>query len=468
MGINLRLEMASTVRLGYRLASLTAAAACALAIVHAASAPGTTASPPPREPALATCFWEGPISTRQRSSRGFDGRYFNFPEESATYWLARFDLPAGASLVLRGRYPHARYMSLNSYSEAAPTDTLSDIRIAPRPGSTNPFIAGNRRDLARRSWRVTVLDEAPPGAGEERRSNTLFAAPQGDAPIELLYRVYEPDRGLDLTGGTGLPHARLTLADASVRRGNEACDMINDPNREITVDTTPEALWETARRAPGCDAATNPAYDPPRWERFFNFEYAALGVIADCTQAGRELRHSTPATLEGGNYSNRDSAYVYSHLSRDFGPVLVLRGKLPRTPRTRAGQPVMGRGQMRFWSLCTGESRVTTYTPDCLADRQVPIDAARNFVIVVSRRADRPGNARRECGVGWLDWGERGDGVGDADYGLLIMRNMLASPGFGAAIQNIPRPGDEHEVMGPYLPQAGYTTTAEFETAGCG
>jgi hypothetical protein len=60
------------------------------------------------EPALATCFWEGPISTKQPTTEGFDGRNFNFPEESATYWLARFNLPSGAHLVLQGRYPYGR------------------------------------------------------------------------------------------------------------------------------------------------------------------------------------------------------------------------------------------------------------------------------------------------------------------------------------------------------------------------
>ncbi len=401
------------------------------------------------------------------TTRGFDGRYFNFPEESATYWLARFKLPPGAALLLTGRYPHSRYMSLNSYSDAAPTDALSDIRIEPDLGSTNPFIAGNRRDLEQRSWTVAVVDEEPPGSAGERLPNTLYARPEGGASIELAYRVYEPDRGLDLTGSTGLPRVQLNLPDGSVQRGGKACKAINDPNREITVDTTPEVQWETARQTPGCNGATNPAYDPVRWERFFNYEYAALGVVTDCTTEGRAFRHSVAPTLEGGNYSNRDSAYIYAHLSRKFGPVLVLRGKLPRTPRTRAGQKIMGRGQMRFWSLCTGESRVTTFTPDCLADRQVPIDSGRNFEIVVSRRGDRPSNARRPCGVAWLNWGDRGDGAGDPDYGVLIMRNMLVSPRFANAIQNVPRAGEEAGVLGPYLPQPSYTSRAEFEAAGC-
>src|SRR3954462_16016776 len=83
--------------------------------------------------ALASCFWEGPISTKQPTTRGFDGRNFNFPEESATYWMARFKLPAGTHLVLRGQYPHGRYMSVNAYSDGNPTDALSDTSITPDP-----------------------------------------------------------------------------------------------------------------------------------------------------------------------------------------------------------------------------------------------------------------------------------------------------------------------------------------------
>ena len=456
-------------RPGSRHAGARAVVAIAVLAGAAALLLASAAQPQPRAggPRLATCFLEGPISTKRPTTRGFDGRNFNFPEESATYWLARFNLPQGSHLRLRGRYPHGRYMSLNSYSGGAPTDALSDIVIRPLPGSTNPFIAGHRRDLPRRGWSVAVLDQSPPAEGSQRAPNTLYAQPGGGASIELLYRVYEPDRGLDLTGGTGLPRPRLRLANGSVLRDKAACAAVNDPNREITVDTTPEVQWKAGRAAPGCDPATNPAYDPPRWERFFTYEYAALGVITDCTEAGRTARHQMTPAPQGGNYSNRDSAYVYVHMSRLFGPVVVLNGKLPRTPRTRRGQRIMGSGQLRFWSLCSGESRVTTRTPDCLADRQVPVGPERRYTIVVSKRADRPANARRRCGVAWLRWGDRGDGVGDPNYGLLIMRNMLASPGFARAIQRVSEAGTEAEVMGDYLPRTKYTTRQGFESQGC-
>jgi hypothetical protein len=204
-----------------------------------------------------------------------------------------------------------------------------------------------------------------------------------------------------------------------------------------------------------------------RWERFFNVNYASLAVITDCTPAGREARLAMEAESQGGFYSNRDSAYIFSHLSRDFGSVMVLEGTLPEFPQTLDGPKRMPSGELRFWSLCTGESRVTTRTPDCLADRQVLEQSGRRYTVVVSRRSDRPQNARQGCDVAWLNWGNRGDGAGDRDYGLLIMRNMLVSPDFDEAIQNVPQPGQEQEVMNEHFPDSEYSSVAEFESQGC-
>jgi hypothetical protein len=405
---------------------------------------------------------------KRQSTRGFDGRYFNFPEESATYWMSRFRLPAGSKLVLHGHYPHARYISLNSYSEAAPTDTLSDVAIDPDEGAVNPFVRGNRRDLRKRSWHVTVLDQ-PPTA--EREPNTLYAQPgptAAGAAIEVFYRVYEPDRGSSpFLGGKPLPRPRLERADGTTLSTQDTCEAINDPNRDITVDTTPEAEWDAGRSVPPCDPDTNPAYDPAHWERLFTYEFAALSVVTDCTAEGRAARQAQTPEVEGANYSNRDSAYIYTHLAEEFGPVFVLRAKLPRTPTTRDGRERMGGGQMRFWSLCTNESRVTDFSRDCYADRQVPVDDHRMFTIAVSKPENRPANARKRCGFGWLAWPERGDGVGDPGYALLILRNMLADPGFDHAIQRVRQAGSEPEVMGPYFPESSYSSVADFEARGC-
>jgi hypothetical protein len=452
-----------SMRRRFALLFVLAAPVTLVATSHGAANPIHAAA----NPRIATCFWEGPISTRRPSTRGFDGRNFNFPEESATYWFARFNLPSGSHIELHGGYPHGRYMSLNAYSDGTPTDALSDIAIDPRPGSTNPFVNGARRSLPHRSWRVRVLAAAPPSDPSHRAANTIYAQPAAGASIEMLYRVYSPDAGYGLSGGVDLPHVTLVSADGTRATGDAACSAVNDPDRSIPVQTIAPAVWDAARAAPGCDAKTNPAYDPVRWERFFNLNYAQLAVVSDCTPEGRQARLAMGAQVQGGFYSNKDSAYIYAHLSRLFGHVLVVKGRLPRTPQTESGPKRMPGGQLRYWSLCTGESRVTTRTPDCVYDRQVLRRSGREYTIVVSRRQDRPANATAGCGVAWLNWGNRGDGAGDPNYGVLIMRNLLASPGFKHAIQRVTEPGTEKRVMGPYFPRSKYTSTKAFEKRGC-
>jgi hypothetical protein len=45
---------------------------------------------------------------------------------------------------------------------------------------------------------------------------------------------------------------------------------------------------------------------------------------------------------------------------------------------------------------------------------------------------------------------------------------MLVSPDFARAIQRVPRPGAEPEVMGPYFPRTEYAARADVEALGCG
>ena len=439
----------------------------AAALTAAIALAGALAQPPPAAAAepLATCFWEGPVSMKRPSSRGFDGHLFNYPEESATYWLARFRMPEGAKLRLTGRFAHGRYQSLNAYSDGAPTDALSDLATRPDPGSVNPFIAGSRRDRARRSYTVTVVDEPPPTGA--RAPNTLYARPEGGAAIELFYRVYEPDRGRDLDGGTGLPSPELVRADGSTAKDSAACTQLNDADRSIPTQTIPAPAWRAARNSPGCDGATNPAFSPVRWERFFNIDYSQRAVIQDCTPVGRAQRLSETPPERGGFYSNRDNAYIFSHLSRRFGKVVTVQARLPSTPRTFQRQRRMGAGQVRFWSLCTGESRATLRTPDCVSDRELPVDTQRRYTVVISKAADRPSNATERCGVSWVDWGENGDGAGDPDYALLIMRNMLPQAEFAQAIQRVARPGMEQSTMGEYFPATSYGSREDFQSRGC-
>ena len=122
----------------------------------------------------------------------------------------------------------------------------------------------------------------------------------------------------------------LRTAGGERLRGADACAAVNDPNREIPVQTTTPEQWTIAKNAPGCDPDVAPAVAPPagpRWDRFFNFDYARLGFALGCTQPAREAHLLLPHEDTGGFYSNGDIRYLFTMLSRQFGEVLVIRGE---------------------------------------------------------------------------------------------------------------------------------------------
>jgi hypothetical protein len=415
-----------------------------------------------RDPAgpelFSNCFWTGP---RGRDFTGGAHLANNFPDADATYWFAKFTLAPGARLRLTGRFPHARYMSLSSSAGREPAGSVHDSEIVPDPGSVNPFRAGARRDGRRRAYTMTIVGAPAPADPAARAANTFYAG--ADPTVALVYRVYVSDRGTDVAGGVPLPSVAVLGADGSRLSGAAACAAVNTPDHDL--QTTPPATlaqWNALIHTPGLDPAVAPATRRPFFERFFN---AAYNFVGDFRPASR----TTPAPSDdGGAYSNADTRYVYAALSRRFGPVVVVRGKLPTVPATRNGERTMGRGEMRYWSICTNATPVSGRAVDCASDDQLPLRGDRRYTIVVSRRADRPRTATRRCGVQWLDWGAQRESPDDPDYGLLIVRNMLPSPGFAHAAQRITAFGSERRVMGAYYPRPSYTTRARFRAPGCG
>ena len=69
-----------------------------------------------------------------------------YPDLDVTYWAHEFVPVPGERLVIKGAYPAARYFSFHVYdSRAFPLDSAFDARIAPDPGSSNPFLAAVTR-----------------------------------------------------------------------------------------------------------------------------------------------------------------------------------------------------------------------------------------------------------------------------------------------------------------------------------
>ena len=74
-------------------------------------------------------------------------------DTNAVYWGGTYAAVPGTRIRIEGQYPHARYISWNVYDAAArPIDALSDVQLAPEPGSSNPFLPGADRTVTDRSY----------------------------------------------------------------------------------------------------------------------------------------------------------------------------------------------------------------------------------------------------------------------------------------------------------------------------
>ncbi|HYI35878.1 MAG TPA: hypothetical protein VEX39_04700 [Thermoleophilaceae bacterium] len=431
----------------------------ALVVLVALALAPATAGAAARSIPQTDCFWANRIASKYDTDAL---RNYAFPDSGAVYWSAKVTMPVGSKIVLKGRYAHARYQSINSYNKTnnAPVDALNDISTKPDVGSVNPYFPGARRDAKKRGYTVNVVN-APTPTGRRAR-NTVYSGVAGQQDQLLLLRIYEPDsfKRSELTGGVGLPKVKLHLGDGTVQTGAKACSTLKAKGGQLSLTALPRATYDSLRNPLGA-APTFPAAAKPRWHAYYN-----TGFVISCWYQGK--CSGNPARI-GGQYSNVDNQYVASFVSRGFsaGPVLVIKGKMPKTPRTGSGVKRMGRGQLRYWSICQNESLYTTKGAGCLWDSQIPVDAKGNYTIVSSTTADRPKNARAKCGVGFVPWPKNGDGAGHVKDGFLVVRNMLPSARFRRAIQNTKTPGDEARVLGPYLPKGAYTKKAAFQKRGC-
>jgi hypothetical protein len=393
-----------------------------------------------------------------------------YPDVGSTYFVGQYVLPAGATLTFRGQFPHERYFSYTIFKslsggQLGPGDHLTDRDIVPDEGSVNPFVPPNRRDAKRRNYTLHVVGGPVP---EQRAVNTIYTgSTDPTARVGMSIRNYLADKGLDGTGGVGLPKLTLTLADGTELQGEAACAVL-DPITDKSTATFPLEQWKS-QVAASPDPANFPAVRQPVWERFWNAAYSVAGTfITDPAERARQF----PPVDEGGFQSNPDTRYMILPVSRNFGKVITVSGKLPTFPRTLpASKKWEPRDwQVRYWSLCTGSSPVSGLGYDCVYDEQVPLGRDRSYTLVVSRPEDRPRNATPACGYRWLAFGD-GESYPDPaarDWvDTLYLRFMAPSPTFQHAPVNVKTPGTEAQVMGPYLPKSRYWSKAEFEKRGC-
>lgn len=383
-------------------------------------------------------------------SARFDPAAFNtaFPDEAANYWFSVLPAVPGATLTIKGEYPHARYMSFISYNAALQSiDGLNDQRIDADAGSENPFLTGADRTATARNYTVSVVF----GKRESDQHNVLYTeyGPKSAQFFLLIYRVFRADKGLDIKGGVPLPSITVNAP------GGASVPIPPCPETDVPENGINQSFADQG--GAGSSGSHFPGEDPPRWHKFYNTPTGYVYGFSE-QERTRPLGDTitgtvTPYTMSlvpaGGFLDNVDNNYMSAVTSTAHAAYIVVRGKLPTTPDTYEDAPVMGTGQLRYWSLCTNEPLSQRFY-DCVADDEVRLDETGRYTLVISTKASRPAGIDSCLGVNWLPAGPLST--------LLIVRNMLPDPTFDFSIQKA-RYGSEQDDMGAYFPAISYQTS---------
>ena len=434
-----------------------------------------------------TCFWGEPQTYGGRNfhEMGYAGpMMINLMDRTASYWMSRFLLNPGDTLVLRGQFGHARYNSIQSYGAVNSTSSLRDFEIEPDNGSQNPFRQGARRDTPadQRWYTIYVVNAREPSDLNLKKPNTLYAGPPESDPqnrVELRYRTYLPDQKYDdehdSAGGAQLPlPVKIIRADGTEepfrcdRDPKERTFMLAQrANNSATSVQNWITLWKKypcaeAKEGEFCnDPWTSPAQNPPVFEKVFSFKYSVLGQFLPPSERAKAKPSSHSGDLDVP--ANKDNGYLFTFANNNFGKILHITGKAPKTPRTYWNNKTWdeSKADLRYWSITAGNDLITGQIASGVNDEMIPIRKDGTFSVVVSKPEDRPKCATQENGHAWVDWGRRGDMAGRDGFTTIAIRHLIPLNGFKYAAQNVVEPGTEAEVLGAYMPKARYFKDAE-------
>ncbi|MFC4604429.1 hypothetical protein [Rhodococcus kronopolitis] len=397
-------------------------------LIGAAGAPAAVAQPAVTAPPPA-CAWRFMSNSTVLNVA--------FPDANATYWVLPYALGAGETIELTGTYPAARYLSLNTYGTDLNTvDTLRDDQIVPDAGSVNPF-AGPTVPGSPRQWHATVV----PGQADHSRNEIRGLPADGAQPTPvgfLIVRVYVPDDAASPTGGVELPSATLVLGGGATRVALPTCASPFDP-----ADVTGGPLGQLATEG---------------------FDRLIAGAASGAFPGNvPEATFVNPASTSG-LFPNGDNKYLGAGLTYQAQRIVVVRGKAPTFPDTRAGDPVTDPGQqVRYWSMCQNDQVSPYPVVACAADFQTRLDADGYYTYVVAATGDVPARAESDPTVTVLPWGST-----DVPKKVLFMRNMLPTTDFYPRSIQASQDGglDPATSMGEFYPVAAYCDTAAFEAGG--
>jgi hypothetical protein len=397
----------------------------------------------PAAPPGMSCAWPTELNVQSDNSAVPDSVSVDSAE---AVWFQPIVAAAGARIVLSGRFPDARYASFSVYTPSGGFVTshgvgtsLPDYRIAPQPGSVNPW---QREGAPGGRFTVTILSDSSPG-----QANTL-PLPAGTTsryPGYLVYRVYLPAGG----SFSDVPIPVLTVKQGSAARTIPACLQHNSKLPVLEGAGTSGGPPSTPAATPRSAAV------PPQ------LEFYAL----------------PESKMSSEGVGNADTAYAVAYLIRPPAPdVVIVTAKAPTFAPGSHPSPWPAPGEeVRYWSMCilAGTAKLPTIANKlsgggtdygCRADEATRLNAAGDYTYVIGSESQRAAISRVP-GVTFLPFAT----VQPTPLYLLMLRNILVSTSFSHSPAGVTQPGDPAAaaaVMGPYYPHAAVCPLATIVSKG--
>ena len=321
-----------------------------------------------------------------------------------------FDATAWKSLIIKGTFPTARFFSFATYvAQGSVVDSINDVAIDPRVGSTNPFRPGPDAELHK--YTITISrDPAEPG-----ETNHVML---GDTPLAwIIYRIYLPDQGLNRKAGVALPRVILVAQDGS-RHPVPQCPFTK-PSVQLSF-----MLAELRAAGFGTDADSTQT-------KFSEGDPGGLPTDETC-QPQDQVVFWIPKNT-GGLFPNPANKYIAAPgLCFDSGKVVVVRGRAAVFPDTYDGgaiwEPAMpGKIRMRYWSLCNNDQITPFPVVSCQPDATTNLDLDGYYTYVLGEGDTAPTSLPSKAT--WVPWGLKDQ------PNILILRNMLPKRTFDNSIQ---------------------------------
>jgi hypothetical protein len=376
-------------------------------------------------------------------------------------------------IYLRGKYPTARYFSIQAYDNNAQpytvggvSSSITDYQITPATGH-NPWSPGSSVTASKGRYAITLrsLSTRRPSMAPGALRNTLPIAPaspmSGDLPADigfLMIRVYLPPQ---------LNFSAVPLPSITIKaRGQAAVTLPRCGSRQPTRTLGTSGLGKRILKLVKGKSSPTPAPCPPG--------------TAGCPP---NLQFFVPPSGNDIPFPNTTSGYAAAFFTPQAGKVVVIQAKVPSSPFDYHGgeRPApwprndKARWQVRYWSLCNyvyappypvvvapGPNGSTLY--GCAADLQVPTTGQGYATVVLSYPDDRPSNATAANGIAWLPMSTSDP----AAVEQVSLRNMLISTTFNESPKSATgnSVADAQQALGAYYPQAAMCDVATFESGG--